>query len=63
MYRTAQQRKWDQQNVIDYAREEGIEIGRHAEKMANAKNLKIQGVDIKIIAAVTGLSIDEIIAL
>ncbi|WP_316787956.1 Rpn family recombination-promoting nuclease/putative transposase [Pedobacter frigoris] len=71
MYRTAQQRKWDEQNVIDYAREEGIEIGfekgreegRYAEKMANAKNLKIQGVDIKIIAVAMGLSVDEIIAL
>lgn len=67
MYRTAQQRAWDNKNIIDYAEEKGIEKGREegaiAEKKAIAKSLKTKGIDIKIIANATNLSIDEIIAL
>ncbi|RZM30413.1 MAG: Rpn family recombination-promoting nuclease/putative transposase [Pedobacter sp.] len=70
MYRTAQQREWDNYSILDYAKKEGREAGLEegrlralAEKKEIARNLKIQGVDIKIISATMGLPIDEIVAL
>ncbi|RZM30419.1 MAG: hypothetical protein EOO88_00910 [Pedobacter sp.] len=60
--------------MLDYAKKEGREEGRKegreeerlrawAEKMVIARNLKIEGVDIKIIAEATGLSLEEVIDL
>lgn len=63
MYRTAQQRAWDNYSILDYAKKEGHEVGALAEKKAIAKNLKIKGIDLNIITDVTGLSIEETIDL
>jgi len=70
MYRTEQQREWVNQNVIDYEIKEAQESAREeerlkaiAEKKEIAKNFKTKGIDIKIIAEATGLSIEEIVAL
>jgi len=41
-------------------REEGIEEGREKEKIQNAKNLLAMGVESKIVAAGTGLSIEKV---
>ena len=66
MYRTAQQRAWDNYSILDYAKKEGREEERLkaiAEKKEIAKNFKIKGIDLNIIADATGLSMEEIIAL
>ena len=75
MYRTAEQRQWDNYSILDYAkkearesgteegRQEGLKDGAFAEKKEIAKNLKVEGIDIKIIVGATGLSIEEIVAL
>jgi predicted transposase/invertase (TIGR01784 family) len=70
MYRTKQQREWDNQNVIDYEIKEARESAREeerlkaiAEKKEIAKILKNKGIDLEIIAEGIGFSLDEIIAL
>ena len=40
--------------------QQGIQSGMQQEKIAIAKNMKIQNIDIETISKVTGLSIDEI---
>ena len=42
---------------------EGLEKGRIEERLRNARGLKARGVDADIIARVTGLSVDDILAL
>lgn len=42
---------------------EGLEKGRIEERLRNARGLKARGVDADIIAQVTGLSVDDILAL
>lgn len=42
---------------------EGLEKGRLEERLRNARGLKARGVDADIIAQVTGLSVDDILAL
>ena len=42
---------------------EGLEKGRIEERLRNARGLKARGVDAEIIAQVTGLSVDDILAL
>ncbi len=54
-----QMRRWDNYSILDYAKKEAA----LAEKREIAKNLKIQGVDIKVIAKITRLSLEEVIAL
>ena len=67
------------QNTIDYAREEGEKIGekrgreigraegkaegKAEEKTAIARNMLTKGYDLKIVSELTGLSIDEVLAL
>lgn len=70
MYRTKQQREWDNQNVIDYEIKEARESAREeerlkaiAEKKDIAKYFKNKGIDLKIIAEATGLSVEDIVAL
>ncbi|ACU05919.1 MULTISPECIES: hypothetical protein [Pedobacter] len=59
MNRAAQKREWDYYSVLESAKEERA----LAEKKSIAKNFKIKGVDLKVIADATGLSIEEIVAL
>ena len=63
------------QNTIDYAREEGEKIGekrgreigraegKAEEKTAIARNMLTKGYDLKTVSELTGLSIDEVLAL
>ena len=54
----------DYQNVMDYAievaMEEGHEEGKRVRNIEIVKTSLLQGIDIKTIALITGLSIDEI---
>lgn len=61
MYRTKEDVIRDNRNVSNFAW--GREEGAIAEKKEIAKRLKAKGIDLKIIASATELSIDEIIAL
>nr|WP_226904982.1 Rpn family recombination-promoting nuclease/putative transposase [Pedobacter schmidteae] len=71
MYRTAQQRQWDYDNAIDYAREEGIEQGherglvkgQYSKAMEIASEMRKKGFAIKVIAEITKLSVEEITAM
>ena len=54
----------DIRNQIEYAREEGLEEGR-AEGLAEskitiAKSMRAKGLDVRLVAECTGLTIDEI---
>jgi predicted transposase/invertase (TIGR01784 family) len=57
----------DLKNVIDTAameaREEGREEGKHAEKLAIAQNMLSNGLDVPLIAQLTGLSVEQVKAL
>ena len=57
----------DIRNQIEYAAEEGkaegLAQGKAEEKVAIAKSLKAEGVDIYIISRTTGLAVEEIKAL
>ena len=44
-------------------RAEGINEGRSEEKTAIARNMLTKGYDLKIVSELTGLSIDEVLAL
>jgi len=59
MYRTAQQRAWDNYSIIEYAKEEG----REEEKKAMVLEMLKSGIDITVIATCSKLSIEEIVAL
>ncbi len=50
----------DQMTRLKSAREEGREEGRIEEKLNNAKNLILLGVDVETVAKGVGLSIEEI---
>uniref|UniRef100_UPI00257FBA2E Rpn family recombination-promoting nuclease/putative transposase n=1 Tax=Clostridium sp. UBA1652 TaxID=1946348 RepID=UPI00257FBA2E len=50
----------DQMTRLKSAREEGREEGRVEEKLNNAKNLILLGVDVETVAKGVGLSIEEI---
>nr|WP_121271419.1 hypothetical protein [Pedobacter schmidteae] len=71
MYRTAQQRQWDYDNAIDYAREEafeegqkiGLEIGLKITRQKVVLEMLKSGIAIDVIAACSKLSIEEIEAL
>jgi len=56
MYRTAQQVKWDNQNVMDFQIEKAI----HKQALEFAMRLKEKGHTLKEIAEITQLSIDDI---
>ena len=42
-------------------REEGWQDGRLEEKYENARNMKAEGLDLHLIARITGLSFDEVL--
>jgi len=64
MYDSSLKRKWDNQNVLDYAlkegMEKGIELGKLEEAKIIARELKKEGSSIEFIAKTTKLSIEEI---
>ena len=71
MYNSALKRKWDNQNVLDYAvktaKEEGIKEGikeervkAEAEKRGIAVELKRMGMPVADIASAVGLTLKEI---
>src|SRR5690606_6196410 len=59
-YIRSQMRKWDEQNVLNTARSQGLAEGLLEGKMRIARNLKEYGVSSEIIAQTTGLSQAEI---
>lgn len=74
MYRTAEQVRWDNQNVLDYAKREGLEEGRQeglekgrlkalTEKKEIALEMKEDGINIDRIIKYTKLSKEQIEAL
>ena len=63
MYRTAQQVKWDNQNVLDFQLEKAHERGIEEGVLEIAREMKNDGVSIDRIAKYTKLSKDEIEAL
>ena len=78
-YQKSENMGYSYQNTIDYAREEGEKIGEErgreigraegrAEGEQNkaiciAQNMLTKGYDLKIVSELTGLSIDEVLAL
>ena len=71
MFRTAQQVKWDEQNVRDFAIEKGIEKGiekasekvKYQNSIEIAKALLADGIPVSQIAKCTRLSEEEVAAL
>lgn len=41
----------------------GIECGRHEERLKNARGMKSNGIDLNVISEITGLTLDEVMAL
>ena len=60
MYDSSLKYKWDNKNVVDYARQEGIEKGKHEEALTIAKEMKMDGLPPSQISKFTKLSIEEI---
>ncbi|HEY8784713.1 MAG TPA: hypothetical protein VIM16_24010 [Mucilaginibacter sp.] len=60
MYDSNLKRKWDNKNVVDYARQEGMEKGKHEEAITIAKEMKKDGLPFSQISKFTKLSIEEI---
>jgi predicted transposase/invertase (TIGR01784 family) len=60
MYDSSMKHKWDNKNVVDYAREEGKLEGKLEEARKIARELRKEGLAIEFIAKTTGLSIEEI---
>jgi predicted transposase/invertase (TIGR01784 family) len=60
MYDNSMKYKWDNKNVVDYAREEGKIEGEHKKALEIARKLKKEGLSIEFIVGTTGLSIGEI---
>ena len=60
MYDSSMKYKWDNKNVVDYAREEGKREGKLEGVLEVAGKLKKEGLSIDFIAETTGLTIAEI---
>jgi predicted transposase/invertase (TIGR01784 family) len=64
MYDSSLKYKWDNKNVLDYAKEEGVqegmEKGEHKKALDIARELKKEGLAIEFIAKTTKFSIEEI---
>jgi predicted transposase/invertase (TIGR01784 family) len=60
MYNSSMKHKWDNENVRDYAREEGKLEGKLEVARDIAGKLKKEGLSIEFIAETTGLTIEEI---
>jgi predicted transposase/invertase (TIGR01784 family) len=68
MYDSSLKYKWDNKNILDYARQEGIELGiekgiekgKMEEAREIARELKREGLPFDFIAKTTKLSVEEI---
>jgi len=68
MYDSSLKYKWDNQNILDYARQKGIEkgkkegikIGKHKKTVAIAVEMKKEGLPTAQIAKFTRLCVEEI---
>jgi len=64
MYNQDLKKKWDNEAVLAYREEKGIEKGiekgEHNKAVEIAKNLKNEDLSVDLIAKATGLSTDEV---
>jgi len=64
MYDSSLKRKWDNENVLDYAVREaekkGLKKGKREEALTIAREMKKEGMPISQIAKLTKLSVEEI---
>jgi predicted transposase/invertase (TIGR01784 family) len=60
MYDSSLKYKWDNKNVVDYARQEGMEKGEYKKAMDIAREMKKDGLPLAQISKFTKLSIKEI---
>jgi len=60
MYDSSLKYKWDNKNVVDYARQEGMEKGKREEAITIAREMKKDGLPIAQIVKFTKLSVEEI---
>jgi predicted transposase/invertase (TIGR01784 family) len=60
MYDSSLKSKWDNKNVMDYAKQEARVEGIHEGIKQTAQKMKKNGIEMKLIANITGLSIAEI---
>jgi predicted transposase/invertase (TIGR01784 family) len=60
MYDSSLKYKWDNKNVIDYARQEGMEKGKREEALTIAREMKMDGLPLAQISKFTKLSAEEI---
>ncbi|EHQ26913.1 Rpn family recombination-promoting nuclease/putative transposase [Mucilaginibacter paludis] len=60
MYDSSLKSKWDNKNVLDYAKQESKAEGILEGIKQTAKKMKQNGIEIKLIANITGLSLSEI---
>jgi hypothetical protein len=60
MYDTSLKRKWDNQNALNYARNEGKREGEYRKAVETAIAMKKDGLSIEAIRKYTGLSKGEI---
>ena len=60
LYVESRKDRWDYENTMQYKYKEGKIEGKTEGKIEDAKGFKEHGVDIAVISAVTGLSIEEI---
>lgn len=60
MYDNSQKYRWDNKNVLDYARETGMLEGEKKRSLDFARDMKIEGYPIDKILKLTRLSVAEI---
>jgi len=60
MYDNSLKHKWDNKNVLDYARQEGMEKGKLEEALAIAREMKKDGLPFAQISKFTKISVEEI---
>ena len=60
MYDSSLKYKWDNKNVVDYARQEGIEKGEYKKALDIAREMKKDGLPLAQISKFTKLSVEEI---
>jgi len=52
--------EWNQDEAVEVAREEGMEVGMEKEKLLIAKNLLAKGSSHEFVQEITGLSLEAI---
>lgn len=59
-YDRIQKYRWDNKNVVDFAREEGMQAGAHDTVLKIAREMKIVNLSTEQIAQCTKLTVEEI---